>query len=306
MLEGLLQLFNFFYYLILGCITALLPRGFLPRKDVKGKLVLITGGGNGLGKYLAIAFGKLGSKLVLWDIDKKSLDQTVEELKKSGVECWGYVVDVTNKNSIYETADKVKETIGAIDILINNAGIANAKPFLRTPDDALERIMNINIMAHFYTCKAFVPAMVEKKSGHIVTMASMAGKTPSLGIVDYSTSKFAAVGFGSALGEELKVISDGTVKVTTICPYFIKTNLTANIDLPSSTLLPVLEIEEAVEIMMEGILTEQTQLILPKFGYTYSVLYNLLPTKAFYSLTETKLIKDKLLEELCKVDKKID
>uniref|UniRef100_A0A0N5C5C5 Short-chain dehydrogenase/reductase 3 n=1 Tax=Strongyloides papillosus TaxID=174720 RepID=A0A0N5C5C5_STREA len=306
MIESVIQILVFFYNFVIGCITALLPRGFLPRKDVKGKVVLITGGGNGLGRQFAYSFGNLGSKVVLWDVDRKGLDETIAELKKNNVECWSYVVDVTNRNQIYETAEKVIKTSGSVDILINNAGIANAKPFLKTPDEALQRIMNINVMAHFYTCKAFIPHMLAKGSGHVVTMASMAGKLPSLGIVDYSCSKFAAVGFSSALADEIRVVSNDKIKFTTICPYFIRTNLTAQIDLPSSQLLPVLDPEEAVEIMMDGILTEQQQLLLPKFSYTLSFLYNILPTRAFQCLSETKNLNDKLIQELNRIDKKDD
>uniref|UniRef100_A0A0K0DV25 Short-chain dehydrogenase/reductase 3 n=1 Tax=Strongyloides stercoralis TaxID=6248 RepID=A0A0K0DV25_STRER len=300
------QILIFLYHWIVGCLTALLPIGILPRKNVKSKIVLITGGGNGLGRSLAISFGKLGSKVVLWDIDKKGLQETIDTLKKDGVECWDYVVDVTNKNQIYETADKVKESIGSVDILINNAGIANAKLFLNTPDEDLQKIVNINLMSHFYTCKAFVPDMVARNSGHIVTMASLAGKVPSSGIVDYSCTKFAAVGFSSALADELRVMSNGRVKVTTICPYFIKTNLTSNFDIPSSFLLPVLECDEATKIMMDGILTEQSQLLIPKFSYTFSILYNLLPTNAFNALTQNKALKEKIIEQIKENEKKRD
>uniref|UniRef100_A0A0N5A6P0 Short-chain dehydrogenase/reductase 3 n=1 Tax=Parastrongyloides trichosuri TaxID=131310 RepID=A0A0N5A6P0_PARTI len=296
MLHVLFQILNFFYQLIIGCIKAILPYGILPRKDVKGKVILITGGGNGLGKNLAIAFGKLGSKVVLWDIDKKNLDLTIKQLKTLDVECHSFIVDVTNKDLIYETAKKVKETIGPVDILINNAGIANGKPFLQTTDEALKRIMDINIFSHFYTCKAFIPDMLERKTGHIVTMASLSGKVPALGIVDYSTTKFAAVGFSSALEEELKVLSNDKIKVTTICPYFIRTDIIANFDIQSIPMLPVLEPEEAVEIMMEGILTDQSQILLPKFCYILSLMYSLLPTKAFYTIVETKSLKDKFCE----------
>ncbi|CEF69440.1 Epidermal retinol dehydrogenase 2 [Strongyloides ratti] len=300
------KLLTFFYNLIVGCFIALLPIGFLPRKDVKSKIVLITGGGNGLGRNLAISFGKLGSKIVLWDVDKKGLEETMNILKEDNVECWNYVVDVTNKDQIYEVANKVKKTIGTVDILINNAGIANGKLFINTSDNDLQKIININLMAHFYTCKAFLPDMITKNSGHIVNMASLAGKVPSTGIVDYSCSKFAVVGFSSALEEELNIISNGKIKVTTICPYFIKTNLTAELDVPSTFLLPVIEPEEATEIMMEGILTEQSQILLPKFSYIFALLYNILPTRAFYALKDTQDLKNRIMEQVEKREKKED
>lgn len=107
-------------------------------------------------------------------------------------------------------------------MLFNNAGVLSGRALLDTPDHLIERSFNVNVVAHFWTVKAFLPKMIENNHGHIVTIASMAGHVGIAKLIDYCSSKFAAVGFDEALRLELEVMGIDSVHTTVICPYFIQ------------------------------------------------------------------------------------
>lgn len=109
-----------------------------------------------------------------------------------------------------------------VSLLFNNAGVLSGRSLLDTPDHMIERSFNVNVIAHFWTVKAFLPTMIEKDHGHIVTIASMAGYVGIAKLIDYCSSKFAAVGFDEALRLELEVMGVENVHTTVICPYFIQ------------------------------------------------------------------------------------
>ena len=119
-------------------------------------------------------------------------------------------MDLTDRHKIYEAAKEVKENIGSVSILINNAGIVSGTTVLGTPDEKIIRTFDVNILAHFWTIKSFMGDMIIKKNGHIVNIASLAGHSGTNKLVDYCSSKFAAVGLDDAL------------KVRLLYDFFIK------------------------------------------------------------------------------------
>ncbi|XP_066089173.1 estradiol 17-beta-dehydrogenase 11-like [Saccopteryx bilineata] len=150
---------------------------FIPkrRKSVAGEIVLITGAGHGLGRLTAYEFAKLKSKLVLWDINKHGIEETAAECRKLGANAHAFVVDCSNREDIYNSAEKVKAEIGDVSILINNAGVVYTSDLFATQDPQIEKTFEVNVLAHFWTTKAFLPAMMKNNHGHIVTVASAAG-----------------------------------------------------------------------------------------------------------------------------------
>uniref|UniRef100_A0A1I7XH25 Short-chain dehydrogenase/reductase 3 n=1 Tax=Heterorhabditis bacteriophora TaxID=37862 RepID=A0A1I7XH25_HETBA len=225
MIEGMIVFFKCFLLTIIACIKAFLPMGILPRKSVKGEVVLITGSGSGLGRGMAIEFGKLGAKIVLWDINEEGNAETKQILDKMGVESHAYKVDLSKRDEIYATADLVKSDLGKVDILINNAGIVTGKKLFECPDELMELTMAVNTNALFFTTKAFLPAMLEANHGHIVTIASIAGKVGVAGLVDYCASKHAAIGFHESVTAELLSMKKDGVKTTVVCPYYVDTGM---------------------------------------------------------------------------------
>ncbi|XP_018796864.1 PREDICTED: estradiol 17-beta-dehydrogenase 11 [Bactrocera latifrons] len=200
------------YYIALG----------YPEKELNTDIALITGGGNGLGRLLAQRLGKMGSKVVIWDISEEGIKETIEMVEAEGGYCKGYVVDISKKEEVYKAAEVIRNEIGDVSLLINNAGVVSGRLLLDTPDHLIERSFNVNVMAHFWTTKAFLPKMIEHQRGHIATIASLAGHVGITKLVDYCASKFAAVGFDEALRLELDVLGHSNIQTTCICPFFIQ------------------------------------------------------------------------------------
>ncbi|XP_030347352.1 17-beta-hydroxysteroid dehydrogenase 13-like [Strigops habroptila] len=235
---------------------------FVPvkRKSVSGELVLVTGAGHGVGRATALEFAKRQSRLVLWDISKHGVEETAAECRRLGATVQAFVVDCSKREEIYSAAEKVRKDIGDVSILVNNAGVITAADFLSTQDHQIERMFEVNILAHMWTTKAFLPTMMENNHGHIVTVASAVGHFVSSFMVAYCSSKFAAVGFHKALTEELSTLGKDGIKTTCLSPAFINTGFVKN---PSTRLGKILEIEEVVEALMEGILTNQKMVFVP-------------------------------------------
>ncbi|KAM6346107.1 estradiol 17-beta-dehydrogenase 11-like [Podargus strigoides] len=235
---------------------------FVPvkRKSVSGELVLITGAGHGVGRATAFEFAKRQSRLVLWDINKHGVEETAAECERLGATVQAFVVDCSKREEIYSAAEKVKKDIGDVSILVNNAGVITAADLLSTQDHQIERMFEVNILAHFWTTRAFLPTMMNNNHGHIVTVASAAGHFVTSFMAVYCSSKFAAVGFHKALTEELSTLGKDGIKTTCLCPGFINTGFVKN---PSTRLGKILEIEEVVDALMEGILTNQKMVFVP-------------------------------------------
>ena len=131
----------FCYYQPIGYYWYLFPP---PRKSVKDDIILITGGAMGMGAIMGERLGKLGAKIVLWDINEKVLSETVQKLKEGGVQTWGYTCDVSDRKTIYEVAERVKSEVGQVSMLINNAGIMCGKRLLETSDTTIEKTMQVS------------------------------------------------------------------------------------------------------------------------------------------------------------------
>lgn len=196
-------IFVLIYYSIFNSVRFLIPYKYRS-KDISGELALVTGAGSGIGKSLAKKLSKFGCTVICWDIDEKANEQTAIEIQKSGGKAYSFKCDLSKRENVYEVADRVKHEVGNPSILVNNAGIVTGKKFLECDDRAIEKTMQVNSMAHFWTTKAFLTSMLEKNHGHIVSVASMAGIFGVSGLCDYSASKFAAVGFNESLSKCLE------------------------------------------------------------------------------------------------------
>ncbi|XP_053114549.1 estradiol 17-beta-dehydrogenase 11-like [Hemicordylus capensis] len=286
----LLEIPLFFLIIVYSYLEALV-KCFIPvkKKSVNGETVLITGSGHGLGRATAYEFAKHQCKLVLWDINKHGIEETAEECRKLGATtAHAFVVDCSKKEEIYNMAQKVKREIGDVDILMNNAGVIAATDLLSTEDCEIQKTFEVNTLAHYWTTKAFLPSMMRKNRGHIVTVASAAGHIVAPFVVTYCSSKFAAVGFHRALTQELIALKKDGVKTSCICPMFINTDFVKN---PSSRLMPALEPEEVAKKVMNGILTNENMIFIPPFLKVSVMLDRFLPVRAAAALWRLNQLK---------------
>ncbi|KAM6301249.1 estradiol 17-beta-dehydrogenase 11-like [Aegotheles albertisi] len=288
-MRALLELLLFLGTLLCSYLEAL-ARLCVParRKSVSGELVLVTGAGHGVGRATALEFARRRSRLVLWDINKHGVEETAAECEKLGATAQAFVVDCSKREEIYSAAEKVKKDIGDVTILVNNAGVITPADLLSTQDHQIERMFEVNILAHFWTTRAFLPAMMDNNHGHIVTVASVAGHFAISFMVGYCSSKFAAVGFHKALTEELSTLGKDGIKTTCLCPVFINSGFVKN---PSTRLGRILEVEEVAAALMEGILTNQKMVFVPSNQRIALFLERVFPERALNLLRKMTEVK---------------
>lgn len=193
---------------------------------MQGKVVLITGAGSGIGQQTAVAFATEKTRLILLDINQQGLDQTMSMARPDAQSIETHLCDVSDYSAMQALADEVNSRYGAVDVLINNAGIGTAGSFLDTTLETWKRTLDINLMGVVHGCKAFLPAMVARKQeGAVVNIASMAGYYAANIMPVYSASKFAVLGFSESLRADLV---DSNISVSIICPGIIKTPIVAS------------------------------------------------------------------------------
>ncbi|MFZ2526723.1 MAG: SDR family NAD(P)-dependent oxidoreductase [Rhodococcus sp. (in: high G+C Gram-positive bacteria)] len=205
----------------------------LRMRDLTGTLVVVTGGGSGIGRAAARAFSAAGAIVVVADIDMTAAQETVELIDTPDPHAGGaaavfgggahaYHVDVTDEEQVRQLAQTVRERHGTVDILVNNAGLGVIGSFVDTPQDAFERVIDVNFWGVVYGCRAFAEQMIERGTGgHIVNVSSAAAFMPQKRIAAYATSKAAVLMLSDCLRAEL--LEDG-IGVTAVCPSLVATN----------------------------------------------------------------------------------
>ena len=194
-------------------------------KDFRGKVVVVTGAGSGIGRATALAFAREGADLVIADVNGDRLAIVSAEIEAAGARVMSMKVDVSKRSEVDELAGTVIAERSRVDIVMNNAGVAIGGPFVETPIEEFEWIFSVNFWGVLYGIKAFLPHMMARKYGHIVNTSSLAGLCAMPGLSAYSSTKFAVAGLSEALRAELK---EHGIGVTTVCPGVIDTRVVAD------------------------------------------------------------------------------
>lgn len=195
--------------------------------DLKDKTVLITGGSRGLGLVMAREFASEGARVALCARDERELQRAHVDLKRFAVDVMTTRCDVTNPQDVQNTIAAVNDRFGAIDVLVNNAGVIQVGPLEVMTNQDFELAMQSHFWGPLNMIMGVLPSMRQKKSGRIVNISSVGGKVSVPHMVPYSASKFALVGLSKGLNAELK--KDGIV-VTTVCPGLMRTGSPRNAD----------------------------------------------------------------------------
>jgi all-trans-retinol dehydrogenase (NAD+) len=252
--------------------------------DFAGRTVLVTGAASGIGRLLAERVAAEGARVVLWDVDVVALDRARAELAAAGRTVATYACNIRDRAAVAAVAARTRAEHGAVDVLVNNAGVVSGKTLLDASDDDIVRTFDVNTLALFWTTRAFLPAMIERRRGHVVTIASAAGIVGTSRLVDYCASKHAAVGFDESLRLELRRLGS-PVKTTVVCPFYISTGMFAGVKTRFPLLLPILTPEYAVERIVDAIRRDRPRLVMPRFVYS-TWLARLLPVAAFDAIME--------------------
>ncbi|HJQ82579.1 MAG TPA: SDR family oxidoreductase [Candidatus Binatia bacterium] len=247
--------------------------------DLRDRHVLITGAASGLGRLMAARIAGEGGHVVLWDVNAAGLDAVRAELEAKGHRVRTYVCELGDRRAIARVAEEMDRDGIQIDVLVNNAGIVSGRTLLETTDEQIVTTFAVNTLALFWTTRAFLPGMLARNRGHVVTIASAAGIVGTARLVDYSASKHAAVGFDEALRLELRR-QGSRVKTTVVCPFYVATGMFAGVRTRFRLLLPILEPDYVADRIVRAIRKDQRRVILPRFVYT-AWLARLLPIDAF-------------------------
>jgi short-subunit dehydrogenase len=187
-------------------------------EQLRGRNALVTGAGGGLGAYIARALAGEGVNLALTDLPGSSVDGLSAELRTRGVQVQHAPADLTDRDERRRLASWGAEALGPIDILVNNAGVEFGGPFLDASPEQLELIVSVNLLAVMDLTRLLLPGMLERRRGHVVSMASLAGKLPPPQLASYGATKHGVVGFMGALRGEL---AEEPVGFSAICPGFV-------------------------------------------------------------------------------------
>ncbi|MBN2086489.1 MAG: SDR family NAD(P)-dependent oxidoreductase [Anaerolineales bacterium] len=193
---------------------------------INGKVIAVTGGGNGIGRELVLQLLVRGAQVAALDIKKEALEETEKLAGQNKAKLSTFVVDITNRDAVQKLPDQIAARHGAVDGIINCAGII--QPFVRLKDldfDAIERVCNINFYGTLFMVKAFLPPLLARPEAHIVNVSSMGGFLPVPGQTVYGASKAAVKLLTEGLHSELL---NTNVRVTVVFPGAIGTNIAAN------------------------------------------------------------------------------
>jgi len=241
-------------------------------KDLSGQNALVTGAAMGMGKSLSRLLLLEGVRVAVVDVREEALEATRKELDPLG-DVASFGCDVSDRHAVYEMAVKVREEFGAIDLLVNNAGIVKAGLFTGKPDELLERTVAVNLMSLFWMTKAFLPDMIAGGRGHIVNMASAGGILGVPYISDYCATKFGVIGFTESLRQEMKL--RGLGKFTYVCPNTVGTGMFAGNKPVKGTRM--LEPEDVTTKIIKGIKKGKARVYVPSSVHLAALLKVVLP-----------------------------
>ena len=221
--------------------------------QLRGAVVVVTGASSGIGWETALGFAKNGATVVGAARRKDRLDELVAIIEQRGGKALAVQCDVSELEQVEDLRRTVEEAFGRCDVLINNAGVAGGGPFAELPIERVEKVVRINYLGVLYCTKAFLPMMLDAGRGHVVNVASLAGRYAVPGSSVYSSTKHALVAFSEALYYEL---SPRGVLVTTVNPSFVRTEgfSVGELDkLPKATVLEAVDVAKAIlDVVRKG------------------------------------------------------
>lgn len=232
--------------------------------DFKDRVVLITGVSSGIGRQLAIDLAARGATVIGCGRSEERLQETLLEMRRTSPSSTVHLCDVGDSKQVKEMIQKVLSEHGRIDILINNAGFGLYQSFIDSPLDSIEAMLRTNFLGAVYCTKEVLPSMIQRRSGHIVNISSVAGKIGTPYMASYCATKFALIGLTESLYHELKPLG---IHVSVVCPGPVRTKMRLLLDqLAAGVWIPellILKPEEVCHAVMRSIQKKKFQVVIP-------------------------------------------
>ena len=191
--------------------------------NLAGNVALVTGGGRGIGRAVALALARGGANVAVAARSQSQVEEVAQEIRAIGRRSVAIPCDVGERGDVERMVKTAETELGPLEIVVNSAGIAASAKFVETDDDLWERHLRVNLTGTFLVCRAVVPGMIQRRSGRIINIASTSGKVPYMYVAAYCASKHGVVGLTRAMGLELARYG---ITVNAICPGWVETDMT--------------------------------------------------------------------------------
>ncbi len=191
--------------------------------EIKGKVAIVTGGAQGIGRAIAQVLAESGADVVVSDVNADRARETAEALAAGGRRTLAFAADVRDAGQISEMVARAHKELGRVDILVNNAGITRDGLLLRMKEEDWDLVLDINLKGTFHCTKAVLPIMTRQRSGRIVSIASVVGVMGNAGQANYAASKAAVIGFTKSVAREY---GSRGITANAVAPGFIDTAMT--------------------------------------------------------------------------------
>ena len=241
-------------------------------RDLEGRVVAITGGARGIGRATASACVRAGMKVAIGDVDLAAAQRTADELAHGTI---AVQLDVANRASVRNFLDVVEERLGSLDVLVNNAGIMHLGTLADEDDDSARRQVDINVHGVLHGIKEALPRMSARGSGHIVNMASTAGRGGFAGAATYSGTKHFVVGASEAVRFELR---GSPVEISCIMPVVVNTELAAGAS--DARFVAKLEPEDVADAVVKTLRFPRFEVFVPRYMNAMMTFAAILPRVA--------------------------
>ena len=212
-----------------------------------GRVSIVTGASRGIGLAIARRLGEMGARVALCARNAENLDRAARDLRAAGIEASGLRTDVTRGDEIARLVSETQRTFGTVDILINNAGIGLFGAFHEQTEADWNAVLDANLKSVFLASRAVAPEMIRRKTGHIINISSLAGKSTFANGAIYCASKWGLLGLSGCMAEELRAHG---IRVSAICPGTVATEFSPHAGKDPSKMLQPDDVAHAVAALV--------------------------------------------------------